>query len=100
MVAGTTFVVSIAAFYSYQVVRELILDNLKKNALLEMQRGADNIDQWLASKKIEAYTSANSPTFRTMDWSMVRPFLKSKELRSPDFFFFAMINPDGSYYPG
>ncbi|NET77327.1 hypothetical protein [Okeania hirsuta] len=52
LVAGTTFVVSIAAFYSYQVVRELILDNLKKNALLEMQRGADNIDQWLASKKI------------------------------------------------
>ncbi|NEQ75648.1 MAG: response regulator [Okeania sp. SIO2C9] len=98
LVAGTTVVVSIAAFYSYQVVRELILDNLKKNALLEVQLGADNIDQWLGSKKIEAYTSANTPTFRTMDWSVVRPFLKSKELRSPDFFFFAMINPDGSYY--
>ncbi|NEN92987.1 MAG: response regulator [Okeania sp. SIO3H1] len=98
LVACTTVLVSIAAFYSYQVVRELILEKLKKNALLEVQLGADNIDRWLATKKIETYTTANTPTFRTMDWSVVRPFLKSKELRSPDFFFFAMINPDGSYY--
>lgn len=98
LVASTTVLVSIATFSSYQVVRELILEKLKKNSLLEVQLGADNIDQWLASKKIEAYTTANTPTFRTMDWSIVQPFLKSKELRSPDFFFFAMINPDGSYY--
>ncbi|MGB3513838.1 MAG: ATP-binding protein [Microcoleaceae cyanobacterium] len=98
LLGGTTVVVSISAFYSYQVVRNLILDNLKKNALLEVQLGADNIDRWLATRKIETYTTANTPTFRTMDWSVVRPFLKSKELRSKDFFFFAMINPDGSYY--
>ncbi|MGK7919581.1 MAG: ATP-binding protein [Trichodesmium sp.] len=98
LVGGTTIIVSIAGFYSYQVVRDLILDNLKANALLEVQLGVDKIDQWLSTRKIETFTTANTPTFRTMDWLIVEPFLKSKQLRSQDFLFFAMINIDGSYY--
>ncbi len=98
LVGSTTLLVSIAAFYSYKVVRNLILDNLKENALLEVKLGADNIDRWLASRKVETRTTGNTPTFQTMNWSIVEPFLKSKQLKSQDFFFFAMINPDGSYY--
>ncbi len=98
LVGSTTVIVSISAFYCYKVVRGLILDNLKENALLEVQIGADNIDRWLATRKVETRTTGNTPTFRTMNWSIVEPFLKSQQLRSPDFLFFAMINPDGSYY--
>ncbi|MGD1805269.1 ATP-binding protein [Dapis sp. BLCC M126] len=98
LVGSTTVLVSISAFYSYKVVRNLILDNLKENALLEVQLGVDKVDQWLATRKVETYTTANTPTFRTMNWSVVRPFLQSKQSESEDFFFFAMINPDGSYY--
>jgi len=90
LVGSTTAIVSISAFYSYKVVRDLILDNLKKNALLEVQIGADNIDRWLASRKVETRTTGNTPTFRTMNWSIVEPFLKSKQLRSQDFLFFAI----------
>ncbi|WP_210407695.1 hybrid sensor histidine kinase/response regulator, partial [Hydrocoleum sp. CS-953] len=98
LVGSTTLLVSVSAFYSYKVVRNLILDNLKENALLEVQLGVDEIDQWLASRKVETRTTANTPTFRTMNWLIVEPFLKSKQLESEDFLFFAMINPDGSYY--
>ncbi|NEQ41108.1 MAG: response regulator [Okeania sp. SIO3I5] len=98
LVGSMTVIVSISAFYGYKVVRDLILDNLKKNALLEVQIGADNIDKWLASRKVKTHTIGNTPTFRTMNWSIVEPFLKSQESRSQDIFFFAMINPDGSYY--
>ena len=98
LVGSTTILVSISAFYSYKVVRNLILDNLKENALLEVQLGVDKIEQWLTTRKVETYTTANTPTFRTMNWSVVKPFLESKQLESQDFFFFAMINPDGSYY--
>ncbi|NES01484.1 MAG: response regulator [Okeania sp. SIO2F4] len=98
LVGSTTVIVSISAFYSYKVVQDLILDNLKENALLEVKLGADKIDRWLASRKVETRTTGNTPTFQTMNWSIVEPFLKSKQLKSQDFFFFAMINPDGSYY--
>ncbi|MEM1170249.1 MAG: ATP-binding protein [Cyanobacteria bacterium P01_H01_bin.35] len=98
LVGSTTVIVSISAVYSYNVVRNLILDNLKENALLEVQLGVDKIDQWLVTRKVETSTTANTPTFRTMEWSIVEPFLKSKQLQSEDFLFFAMINLDGSYY--
>ncbi|MEB3342599.1 ATP-binding protein [Okeania sp.] len=98
LVGSTTVIVSISAVYSYRVVRYLILDNLKENALLEVKVGANNIDKWLASRKIEILTTSNTPTFRTMDWSIVEPLLKYKQLRSPDFLFFSMINLDGSFY--
>ena len=98
LAGSTTVIVSISAFYSYKVVRGLILDNLKKNALLEVQIGADNIDKWLASRKVETRTTGNTPTFRTMNWSIIEPFLKSKQLQSQDFLFFSMVNLDGSYY--
>ncbi len=98
IIGSTTLAVSATAIVSYEVLLRLILDNLKQNALLRVQERVDEIDNWLAIRKAEIKTIANTPTFRTMDWSVVSSYLKSEQKRLKDFYFFAMINPDGSQY--
>lgn len=98
IIGGTTLLVSLTTFYCYQLLRNSIRENLKQNALLQVQQGVAEIDQWLASRKAETTTIANTPILQSMDWSVVEPYLKSEEARLKDFFFFAMVNPDGSYY--
>ncbi|MBP0020494.1 MAG: response regulator [Cyanobacteria bacterium SBLK] len=98
IIGGTTIVVSIAAYFSYSVVRNSILENLKENARLEVAGGIGEVDKWLAQRKAEVATIANSPITRTMNWETVKPYLLSELQRRSDFFFFAMVNPDGSYY--
>ncbi|MEM9539169.1 MAG: ATP-binding protein [Cyanobacteria bacterium P01_E01_bin.42] len=98
IVVGTTLAVSFATYYSYRLLRHSFLDSLKQNAILEVQQGVDEIDRWLATQKAENTAIASSPTLQTMDWSRVEPYLRSEEARLKDFFFFAMVNPDGSYY--
>ena len=44
VVGGTTVAVSVAAYFSYQVVRNLMLENLKQNAFLSVQQGTNEID--------------------------------------------------------
>jgi hypothetical protein len=96
IIGSTTLAVSTTAILSYHLLRGLILDNLKQNALLRVQHEVDAIDNWLAIRKAEIVMLTNTPTFRTMDWSVAKPYLTSEALRLKDFYFFAMINPDGS----
>lgn len=96
IIGSTTLAVSTIAILSYQLVRELLLGNLKQNALLKVQHEVDEIDNWLATRKAEIVMLTNTPTFRTMDWSVAEPYLTSEASRLKDFYFFAMINPDGS----
>jgi signal transduction histidine kinase/DNA-binding response OmpR family regulator len=98
IIAGTTLCVSFATYYSYQLLRNSYLESLKQNAILEVRQGVDEIDKWLAIQKAETAAIAASPTLQTMDWSQVEPYLQSELTRLKDFFFFAMVNPDGSYY--
>ncbi len=98
VILGITLAVSATGLISYQVVRQLILNNLQKNALLNAQLKSDELDQWLATRKAELQILANTPTVRTMNWSVVEPYLQSEVQRIPDFYHFALINPDGSYY--
>ena len=56
------------------------------------------VDTWLSMRKAEVATLANTPTLRAMDWAVSGPFLKAKHERTPWFYIFAQINPDGSYY--
>jgi len=98
IVGITTLGVSMATYYSYQVLRNSYLESLKQNAILEVQGGVDEVDKWLATQKAETAAIAASPTLRTMDWSQVEPYLQAEETRLKDFFFFAMANLDGSYY--
>ncbi|MDJ1174459.1 hybrid sensor histidine kinase/response regulator [Roseofilum capinflatum] len=98
IVGITTLGVSMATYYSYQVLRNSYLESLKQNAILEVQGGVDEVDKWLATQKAETAAIAASPTLQTMDWSQVEPYLQAEETRLKDFFYFAMVNPDGSYY--
>ncbi|MGE5656852.1 MAG: cache domain-containing protein, partial [Actinomycetota bacterium] len=98
IVSCTTVAVSATATFSYQIVRGLILDNLKRNALLEVKQGSDDIDQWLATRKAELETVANTPPVRSMDWFLAEPYLQSEVKRLKEFSHLALIEPDGSYY--
>jgi len=98
IIAGTTLAVTFATYYSYQLLRNSYLESLKQNAILEVRRGVDEIEKWLAIQKAETATIAASPILQTMNWSQVEPYLRSEEARLKDFFYFAMVNPDGSFY--
>ena len=97
LLLGLTVAVSAIALGSYQVVRTIILDNLKKQALLEAHQGGGDIDQWLASRKAEVTVLANSPITRTMNWSVVEPYFKAEVKRQQDFDQLTLARPDGSY---
>ncbi|HEY9608388.1 adenylate/guanylate cyclase domain-containing protein [Allocoleopsis sp.] len=98
VIGTTTVVVSATALISYSVVRGLILDNLKQNALLKVQRRSDEIDEWLAIQKVRVEAIANTPTARTRNWSVVQPYLQAEVEHAVDFYNFSLANPDGSFY--
>ncbi|MBL1175240.1 MAG: response regulator [Pantanalinema sp. GBBB05] len=98
IIAGTTLIVSLSAYYSYQVVRSLLLESLKKNAFLEVQQGAKQIDTWIGRYKAALESSANNPTFRTMNWTTIEPYLLAEQQRLPEFTYFGMITADGFLY--
>ncbi len=98
IVGGTTIVVSVAAYLSYQNVRNLLLTNLKDKAFLAVQQGADEIDTWIALRKVEAETLANSPTVQTMDWLKIQPYLQSEAQRLNSFLELNIVTPDGTFF--
>lgn len=95
---GTIFITSSITFYSYQLLRKSFLQNSKKNAVLEVQQAVNKVDKWLATQKSETVSIANTPILKTMDWDRVEPYYQAEIDRLKDFFFFAMVYPDGSYY--
>ena len=98
IIGSTTLIVSASAYGSYQVVRSLLLENLKENALLELQQGANEIDKWLVARQAEIITIASAPPAQTMDWDIAGPYLKSEIERLNAYHHFIYVNPDGSYY--
>lgn len=94
-IAGTTLLASCAAYYSYQLVRNAMLDILKKNAFLEVQQGQESLDHWLSDQKIHVQTLANTTQVKSMDWASTEPYLKSEVLRFSDVYGLAIARPDG-----
>lgn len=88
----------LTSYWSYRIVRGLLISNIKRNVLLELERRTDRLDQWLIQRKTEVASIANTTDLRSMDWATAEPFLQSEAVRIPGFYFFAMINPDGTYY--
>ncbi|MBD1833068.1 GAF domain-containing protein [Cyanobacteria bacterium FACHB-472] len=95
ILVGSTLGVSAIAAISYQVVRGLILENLQQQALLEVQQGRDEIDQWLSNRKTEVEMLANSPIVRSMDWSVAQPYLKSELQRFKEIHQLTIVNSEG-----
>ncbi|MGI0494058.1 ATP-binding protein [Alkalinema pantanalense CENA528] len=90
--------VGAVAFGSYWIVRDLILDRLKENASLKVQKAEQEIDTWLAGRLGEVTTLANSPASRSQDWAIAEPYLQLEQDRLSDFWMFIWVKPDGSYY--
>ncbi|OCQ91728.1 hypothetical protein BCD67_09555 [Oscillatoriales cyanobacterium USR001] len=98
IIGGITATISGTVVISYEIVQGLILDKLKQNALLTVRRESQEIDWWLSIHKTELKTIAHTSSIRSMDWSIVAPYLKLELERIQEFYGFALAEPDGSYY--
>ncbi|MDP8932571.1 MAG: GAF domain-containing protein, partial [Cyanobacteriota bacterium] len=97
LILGTTaLTISTTACISYFFVRGLILDNLKQIALLKLEKGTDEIDRWLSSRKAEIETIGYDPTVSTLNWKLVEPRLQGEIYRLKEYFILSLIQPDGS----
>ncbi|WP_375511213.1 ATP-binding protein [uncultured Nostoc sp.] len=97
ILGGTTLVVSISAYFSYQAARNMMLKDLRQSAFLEVQRGGAEIEEWLHVRQVEVQTLANTSTVRSLNWSVAEPYLKAEVKRINEFFLFQLATPDGSY---
>ncbi len=88
--------ISATAITSYKIVKGLLLDSLKEQALLKTHQGQSDIDNWLAIRKTEIKTLANSPVVRSLDWSVMEPYLQSELKRLQTFLLIALSIPDGT----
>jgi signal transduction histidine kinase/DNA-binding NarL/FixJ family response regulator len=99
IIGGTTLVVGVATYFSYQVVHNATLDNLKQNALLQVSLGANEIDQWIALRKSETAAIANMPIARTMNWALIAPYFEAEHQRLKSFEpLLGIINPRGEFF--
>ncbi|WP_432809366.1 sensor histidine kinase [Pantanalinema sp. GBBB05] len=86
------------AVLSYRTARELLLDNLRQQALAKIHQGSAEIDQWLAVRKAEVQMLANSPVVQTLDWSQIEPYYRSELRRNSEFHIFSIALTDGWNY--
>ncbi|NET90529.1 MAG: response regulator [Kamptonema sp. SIO1D9] len=98
-IGGTTIAVSTIAMISYGVVRSLILEILRDDALSQVKQEVTEIDGWLATRKAEIKTLANSPIIRTANWTTVEPYLQSEQERlQNDFRSLSLVKPNGNFF--
>ncbi|MHC5740974.1 MAG: sensor histidine kinase [Nostoc sp.] len=88
--------ISATAVTSYKIVKGLLLDSIKEQALLKTRQGEDDIDNWLAIRKTEIKTLANSVVVRSLDWPVMEPYLQSEVKRLQTFLLMALSIPDGT----
>lgn len=98
LIGSSILLVGTVAFTSYWVVRSLILNTLKENALLKVQKAGEEIDTWLEGRKSEVESLANSYEVRSMKWDLAEPFLQLEQDRLSDYWMFILVNPNGTYY--
>jgi len=98
-IGGTAIALGLLALSSYQQIRSLALAKLQDNALLEVSRGRDELDRWLALQKASVLALAHAPPVVSMDWAQAEPYLDAEVARlQPDLDHAILANPDGTYY--
>ncbi|MHC5740547.1 MAG: hypothetical protein ACYTXT_01340 [Nostoc sp.] len=75
ILGGTTLIVSISAYFSYQAARKITLEDLRGKAFLEVQKGVDEIEEWLHVRNVEVQTLSYTSTVSSLDWSVAVPYL-------------------------
>ncbi|MEH2351807.1 sensor histidine kinase [Nostoc sp.] len=88
--------ISATAITSYKIVKGLLLDSLKEQTLLKTRQGQNDIDNWLAIRKTEIKTLANSVVVRSLDWSVMEPYLQSELKRLQTFLLMGLVTPDSA----
>ncbi|MEH1814335.1 MAG: ATP-binding protein [Nostoc sp.] len=88
--------ISATAITSYKIVKGLLLDSLKEQTLLKTRQGQDDIDNWLAIRKTEIKTLANSGVVRSLDWPVIEPYLQSELKRLQTFLLMGLVTPDSA----
>ncbi|MBN3882045.1 MAG: ATP-binding protein [Nostoc sp.] len=88
--------ISATAITSYKIVKGLLLASLKEQVLLETHQGQNDIDNWLAIRKTEIKTLANSVVVRSLNWSVMEPYLQSEVKRLQTFLLMGLTTPDGT----
>ncbi len=73
-----------------------MLDSIKEQVLLKTHQGQDDIDNWLAIRKTEIKTLANSVVVRSLDWSVMEPYLQSEVKRLQTFLLMALATSDSA----
>ncbi|MEH1858634.1 MAG: ATP-binding protein [Nostoc sp.] len=91
-----SFSISATAITSYTIVKGLLLDSIKEQVLLKTHQGQDDIDNWLAIRKTEIKTLANSVVVRSLDWSVMEPYLQSEVKRLQTFLLMALATSDSA----
>lgn len=89
--------VSLTAWVSYQLVRELLLQNISQGAINEVREGGQELDDWFQNKRDYLETLANSPTLRSGDWEQIQPYLAQEVERLETFISLAVANPEGEF---
>ncbi len=99
VLGSTTLIVAVAAYFSHQVLRNAILENLKENAFLKVNVGADEIDKWIALRKSETEAIANLPMNKTMNWSAIAPDFQAEYERINSFEpLLGIVNSQGEFF--
>ncbi len=98
LVGTMILAIGATAITSYWVVRSLILESLKANALSQVQKAGNEIDRRLATLLVQVEALANSDAIRTQNWLTAEPYLRRELNRLSDFEMFLMAKSDGSYY--
>lgn len=88
--------ISATAITSYKIVKGLLLTSLKEQVLLKTRKGQDDIDNWLAIRKTEIKTLANSGVVRSLNWPVIEPYLQSELKRLQTFLLMALATSDSA----
>ena len=89
--------VSVTAWVSYQLVRELLLKNISQGAINQIREGGQELEDWFNNKQDYLETLANSPTLRSGNWEQIQPYLAWEVERLDSLVSLAIANPEGEF---
>ena len=89
--------VSLTAWVSYTLVRELLLQNISQGAISEVREGGQELKKWFQTQTFYLEGLANSPTLDSRDWEQIQPYLAQEVDRLDSFISLAIANNEGEF---
>ncbi|TAO00209.1 MAG: response regulator [Phormidium sp. SL48-SHIP] len=89
--------VSLTAWISYRLVRELLLTNISQGAISEVREGGQELEDWFQTQTFYLEGLANNPTIASGDWEQIQPYLAREVERLDNFISLAIANREGEF---